>query len=92
MMMAAQFSVRVGSLQASAVSRIEALLEAAGLPTRPPPLQYQRFFAALHRDKKVQAVQLRLVLLDDIGRARLTSEFAGDELERFLHQSLEAAA
>ena len=92
MMMAAQFSVRVGSLQASAVSRIEALLEAAGLPTRPPPLQYQRFFAALHRDKKVQAGQLRLVLLDDIGRARLTSEFAGDELERFLHQSLEAAA
>lgn len=92
MVMAAQFSARVGSLPAAAVPRIEALIEAAGLPTTPPPLQYERFVAALNRDKKIQAGQLRLVLLDAIGAARLTAEFAGDELDRFLHQSLGAGA
>ncbi len=90
MVMAAQFSARIGSLPGAAVPRIEALIEAAGLPTRPPPLPHERFVAALHRDKKVQAGQLRLVLLDDIGAARLTAEFAGAELDRFLQQSLGA--
>jgi 3-dehydroquinate synthase len=88
MTMAAEFSARLGHLSASAADRLAMVLEASGLPTRPPALDYQRFVAALNRDKKVRAGQLRLVLLDDIGHARLTAQFPSDELDRFLRERL----
>ena len=88
MLMAAEFSARSIGFPPAQVARLRALLEATGLPTAPPPLELDAFMKALYRDKKVRAGQLRLILLDEIGRARLTSDFEGAELEAMLRESL----
>ena len=84
MCMAARFSHRLGWLDAEAVARIESLVAAAGLPTRPPPLAAERFEALMAVDKKVQQGQLRLVLLRGIGQAVVTAQFPQEQLRLFL--------
>jgi 3-dehydroquinate synthase len=75
LVMAAQLSERLGWLEASAVARIRALVEACGLPTQPPTsLSSERWLELMAVDKKVQAGRLRLVLLKGIGEAVLTAD------------------
>ncbi len=75
LVMAAQLSERLGWLEASAVARIRALVEACGLPTQPPTsLSSERWLELMAVDKKVQAGRLRLVLLKEVGEALLTAD------------------
>ncbi len=68
--MAADLSVRSGYLADDARARIEALVHAAGLPTRgPAALSTDTLLARMKVDKKVTDGQLRLVLLRAIGEA-----------------------
>jgi 3-dehydroquinate synthase len=83
--MAARLSRRLGWLSAEELARVEALVEAAGLPTRPPAeLGPDRFLELMAVDKKVMDGQLRLVLMRGIGGCVVTSEFAEKELESTL--------
>jgi 3-dehydroquinate synthase len=76
MCMAARLSQSLGWLDDASVSRIEALIAAAGLPTSPPSaVSAQRFLELMAVDKKVMDGQLRLVLLRGIGAAVVTADF-----------------
>lgn len=75
MCMAADLSRRMGWLDAAEVQRIAALLQVARLPTRSPPqLTVQRYLSLMAVDKKVLDGQLRLVLLEALGRARVSAD------------------
>jgi 3-dehydroquinate synthase len=84
MVMAAELS----GLGANDMSRLQGLIDRAGLPTAPPALGAKRFLAAMSRDKKVQKKELRFVLLRRLGAAFVTSDY--DEAE--LHAICEAGA
>ena len=85
MYMAADLSVRLGWLETQALARIETVLQDAGLPVRAPQsLAPGRMLELMAVDKKAQEGRLRLVLLEAIGEAVVTSEFERSALERTL--------
>jgi 3-dehydroquinate synthase len=86
MCMAADLSARLGWLSAADRQRVDRLVEAAGLPVRPPPeLGAERFLELMAVDKKVLDGQLRLVLLRGIGAAVVTAEVPLDAIRATLH-------
>jgi 3-dehydroquinate synthase len=84
--MAAQFSARLGGLEAAVVERIRVLFRRLHLPDAPPGTEPGQFLAAMGMDKKVIAGQIRLVLLDRIGAARITGDYPPHELADFLRE------
>ncbi|MDA0679563.1 MAG: 3-dehydroquinate synthase [Proteobacteria bacterium] len=76
MVMAAQMS----GIDCSELSRLKALINAAGLPVRPPPAGSAKLRQAMQMDKKVQAKKLRLVLLHRLGDAFVSTDYSGDAL------------
>lgn len=75
--MAADMSARQGWLSAEDAARCIALVQKAGLPTRPPQgMTPDQFLELMGHDKKVAAGKLRLVLMRKIGMAVLTAEFS----------------
>jgi 3-dehydroquinate synthase len=84
--MAAEFSARIGTLPLSDVERIRHLFRRFRLPVSPPPADPGEFLAAMGMDKKVVAGQIRLVLLDQIGSARVTGDYAPHDLADYLRE------
>jgi 3-dehydroquinate synthase len=74
MVLGAELSVRVAGLPEADSARLRALLERAGLPTRPPTLGVERYLELMGRDKKVADGRLRLVVLEALGRALLRAD------------------
>ncbi|MFE8072854.1 3-dehydroquinate synthase [Marinobacteraceae bacterium S3BR75-40.1] len=85
MVMAAEFSKRLGWLNYNDVDRIKQLLVQARLPIRPPetmaPADFRRLMAV---DKKNVDGQLRLVLLQSLGHAVVTADFDKKQLDELL--------
>ena len=69
LVLAARLSNRIGLLGASDVQRIAQTVEAAGLPTRVDGLSADAAVASMYGDKKVEARQIRFILLERIGAA-----------------------
>lgn len=69
LLLAADLSARLGRVSAADVSRIEALLGRAGLPTRLPEVAPARLLDLMRMDKKVADGRLTLIVLDAIGTA-----------------------
>lgn len=87
MYMAADLSCRLGWINAEQLSRIKNLLVAARLPVdAPAELTSQQFLDLMAVDKKVLAGKLRLVLLEDIGQAKVTEEFDHKQLQAMLDE------
>lgn len=84
--MAAAFSQRLGAIDSAAVERIRRLFGRLKLPVDPPPVDPGKFLAAMGMDKKVVAGQIRLVLLDRIGTARISADYAPHDLADFLRE------
>ncbi|MEK6807340.1 MAG: 3-dehydroquinate synthase [Pseudomonadota bacterium] len=83
--MAADLSVRLGWLSRADAERAQKLIQRAGLPVATPTgLTPARFLELMGHDKKVQAGQLRLVLLKALGHAVLTAEFDNMRLNETL--------
>lgn len=80
MVMAAGLS-GIDSAQATRLSR---LIAAAGLPIEPPSISAERWLQTMGLDKKVQNRQLRFVLLDSLGEARVTGDYDQDRLQALL--------
>jgi 3-dehydroquinate synthase len=80
MVMAAQMS----GIDIAQQERLQALIVAAGLPSRPPPTDSGQLRAAMQMDKKVQAKKLRFVLLRSLGDAYITEDYATAALEGVL--------
>jgi 3-dehydroquinate synthase len=74
MRMAADLSHRLGRLPAGDAARIAALLERSGLPVRlPDDVATQTLLGYMAGDKKVLDGELRLVVLDAVGRGAIAS-------------------
>ena len=80
MVAAARLSTRYAGLSAGEASRLERLIEAAGLPTRMPPgWESDSFLRALRLDKKRAGDAVEFVLLDRLGHA-ITRKLSFDEI------------
>ena len=84
MVLAAELSVRVAGLPRADSERIRALLDRAGLPTRPPALGAERYLELVGRDKKVEGGRLRFVILEALGRAALRANIPTGEIAAVL--------
>lgn len=85
MVMAAEFSARQGWLDADELASVRALVASAGLPVSPPArMSADDFLELMAVDKKVQDGKLRLVLLQSIGQAIVTSDFS----RQLLHEAI----
>jgi 3-dehydroquinate synthase len=91
-LMAADLSRRLGWLSDADLERISAIHEAAGLPVLPPvAMAAEDFLQLMAVDKKVLDGQLRLVLLETLGRGLVTADFAPELLRETLHARLALA-
>ncbi len=83
MAMAADFSWRRGAISEQDLARIIQLLERANLPTKAPadmtPHQFKELMGV---DKKVLDGRLRLVLLESMGKAIITSDIDANLLQQ----------
>ncbi|BCX82083.1 3-dehydroquinate synthase [Methylomarinovum caldicuralii] len=87
MCQAADLSARLGLLSRRDVQRIESLLARAGLPTVPPAaMDAEAFLRHMAVDKKNRDGQIRLILLEEIGRATLPRPVPRESLEATLHE------
>jgi len=80
MLMAADLS----GIGGDEVARLQNLIEAAGLPVSPPAIGAEKMLSAMQLDKKVQAKQIRFVLLRTLGDAYVTSDYDAGRLNQVL--------
>jgi 3-dehydroquinate synthase len=84
MVMAADFSQRLGLIDRQARDRVVALLTLAGLPTEAPRVGAARAFELMQMDKKVKAGTVRLVLMQRLGRAVVVGRYEQPALDAVL--------
>ena len=88
MVMAAELSVRTGTLRREEADRLRALVAGAGLPVRGPALPVERYLELMQVDKKAAGGRVRYILLEGLGRAALR----GDLDPALVRESIAAAA
>ena len=71
MVMAAHLSQRLGGVDAAFVQRLTTLIERAGLPVVAPRLGAERYLELMRVDKKSEAGEIRFVVIDRPGSARV---------------------
>jgi len=86
MVMGLEMSRRCSMIDSASCDRGQALLDAAGLPIMPPAeIDKDTFLSFMLRDKKVVDGGIRLILLNSIGQAVLSSDYDPEKL----HETLE---
>lgn len=88
MVMAAELSVRAGTLQRKDADRVKALIACAGLPVQGPGLAVERYLELMQVDKKAAGGKVRFILLEGLGRAAQH----GDLDPRLVRESIAAAS
>ncbi len=87
-LLAADLSRREGWLDEASVMRIRHLFRQFGLPIEAPSeLGAQQMLELMARDKKVLKGELRLILLDAIGAARVTADYSPERLRATLDRA-----
>ncbi len=84
MLLATDFSARVGLVDAALLPRLRDLLMRGGLPVEVPRLGAARARELMQMDKKVLAGNIRLVLLERLGKAVVTGHYAAAAFEALL--------
>lgn len=84
LVMASELAVRMGMLERDVAARVETLVAAAGLPTRPPPVGAERLKSFMGLDKKIAGGRLRFVLPDGLGSCVLRADVPEEELDAVL--------
>lgn len=90
MILAAEFSRRLGWLAADDVARIRELIRRSGLPCDPPRLGASRMLELMALDKKVRSGRIRLVLLRRLGEATCTADYPDHALNDLLEDTVSA--
>ena len=80
MVLAARLSQPLSGLSEHEARRLTRLVERAGLPIRPPPLDADQWLEWIARDKKVDMGELRFVLLERLGSARVQAGIARERV------------
>ncbi|MBA3581189.1 MAG: 3-dehydroquinate synthase [Gammaproteobacteria bacterium] len=92
MLMATEFSARLGYLSTSQTERIKHLLQAAQLPLDVPgTLSPASFLELMAHDKKTLNNIIRLILLKDIGHAIISQDYDRAQLQHYLQDRLTPA-
>ena len=91
-MMALDLSWRMGNMSDEDLARSQAILQAAELPTLPPTdMTLDSFMRCMLVDKKVLDGSLRLVLVNQLGDAMVTSDFPMAMFEDGVNDALESS-
>ncbi len=77
---AARIAAARGMLAAEVVNRQQRLIEALGLPSRPPTVDLDQVWETITHDKKVDGNQVRFVLPTAIGAVRLVAGIQHQEV------------
>lgn len=81
MLLAADLSQRMGMLSEQDVQRIDNIVDRAQLPTRVPAnMDYASFMQYMSVDKKVEAGNIRFILLEAMGKALITANYDSELL------------
>ncbi len=88
MIMAADLSCRLGRIGANDLQRVRALIAKTGLPLQGPNLGTDRYLELMSLDKKVADGRIRLVLLDEIGRAAIAESTPPEALRASLEHNV----
>lgn len=89
--MALHMSCQLGWITAQEMQRAVALLQAAKLPIIPPPsMRSADFLKHMAVDKKAVDGQIRLVLLQGLGKAVITADYSNELLEQVLSTDYKA--
>lgn len=91
MIMAADLSWRMGLLEKADAEKIKKLITASGLPAVPPDIDAQTFLKLMSKDKKAEQGQIKFILLEAIGKARIAANVNADLLNRTLSAGSELA-
>jgi 3-dehydroquinate synthase len=92
MLLALELSARRGWVAGSEVDDFRELLRGMRLPLHPPQdMHGDDFLTLMSRDKKVIDGRLRLVLLEEIGAARIVDDATEEELRDLLQHARSAA-
>ncbi len=86
MLIATDLSARLGLIGSEVTRRLRDLLSAAGLPTSAPRIGRATALGLMQMDKKVQAGAVRLVLLERLGVAKVTADYAAAALTATLEE------
>ncbi|HEY5264950.1 MAG TPA: 3-dehydroquinate synthase, partial [Steroidobacteraceae bacterium] len=86
MLIAADVSHRLGMIDAALKERLRDILLRTGLPTQAPHIGAARAFELMQMDKKVLAGEVRLVLLEKLGRAVVTAQYPRSALDGTLSE------
>jgi 3-dehydroquinate synthase len=86
MCLAAAFSASQGRISDALAARIVSLIARAGLPTDMPEISTAEMLTHMSRDKKNSGGTIKLILLDDLGRASLVGDTHADAIAAFLDQ------
>ena len=89
MLIAVDLSCRLGMIDAAVNARLHDLVGRAGLPTDVPKIGAARALALMQMDKKVLSGKLRLVLLEKLGRAIVTSTYPQGAFDAALNENFE---
>ena len=89
MLIASEFSCKLGLLDVAMKDRVHDVLRRAGLPTEAPKIGAARALELMRMDKKVLAGKVRLVLLEKLGRAVVTATYPQGKLEATLSEQFE---
>jgi 3-dehydroquinate synthase len=84
MLIATDFSHRIGIIDAAIVEKVRQILGKAGLPVEAPQVGGIKILELMQMDKKVQGGAVRLVLLQRLGRAVVTAQYPKPLLESTL--------
>jgi 3-dehydroquinate synthase len=84
MLIAAKFSHKAGLIDGAVSDRVRNILGKAGLPTEPPRVGAARVQELMQMDKKVLGGAVRLVLLEKLGRAIVTTDYPQSALDATL--------
>ncbi|WP_260483605.1 3-dehydroquinate synthase [Sphingomicrobium flavum] len=91
MVMAARFSAVTDRCAPAVPDRLESLLTSLGLPTRLDQVglggRGEQLFGPMRKDKKNLEGGMTLILLEDIGAARLVNDVSPSQLQDFLSSS-----
>ncbi len=88
MVMALDLSVRLGWVPSAEKNRLIDLLTRAQLPVKSPAdMSTESFLSLMAGDKKVLDGNIRLVLLESIGKAVVTEDFSSEDLIKTIESS-----